>query len=142
MNGDQLRAPAKARAADFAGSADNAGMRAPTVYLAGFDVFRPDAVAQGEGLKACCAAQGWQGLHSLKHSLHQSRCQGRSGFVQHQDLRLTHQSACKGQLLALSARQRPRHLVYALAHARKNIKHSVDPGRKIRCKIRNRNFSY
>ena len=42
---------------------------APTVYLAGFDVFRPDAVAQGERLKACCAAQGWQGLYPLDNAL-------------------------------------------------------------------------
>lgn len=52
-----------------AGSADNAGMHAPTVYLAGLDVFRPDAVAQGERLKACCAAQGWQGLYPLDNAL-------------------------------------------------------------------------
>ncbi len=52
-----------------AGSADNTGMHAPTVYLAGFDVFRPDAVSQGERLKACCAAQGWQGLYPLDNAL-------------------------------------------------------------------------
>ncbi|WP_374585795.1 nucleoside 2-deoxyribosyltransferase [Ideonella dechloratans] len=44
-------------------------MHAPTVYLAGFDVFRPDAVSQGERLKACCAAQGWQGLYPLDNAL-------------------------------------------------------------------------
>lgn len=44
-------------------------MHAPTVYLAGFDVFRPDAIAQGERLKACCAAQGWLGLYPLDNAL-------------------------------------------------------------------------
>lgn len=35
------------------------------LYLAGPDVFRPDAVAQGEFLKALCAAQGVEGLYPL-----------------------------------------------------------------------------
>ena len=48
---------------------DNAAMHAPTVYLAGFDVFRPVAIAQGERLKACCAAQGWLGLYPLDNAL-------------------------------------------------------------------------
>lgn len=41
----------------------------PTVYLAGFDVFRPDALAQGERLKALCAEQGWVGLYPLDNAL-------------------------------------------------------------------------
>jgi len=37
----------------------------PTVYLAGPDVFYPDAQARGERMKALCAARGWQGLFPL-----------------------------------------------------------------------------
>ncbi|QKQ50319.1 MULTISPECIES: nucleoside 2-deoxyribosyltransferase [Achromobacter] len=37
----------------------------PSVYLAGFDVFLPDAEAQGERLKALCAAHGFEGLFPL-----------------------------------------------------------------------------
>lgn len=36
-----------------------------SLYLAGFDVFRPDAVAYGESLKALCAQFGLQGLYPL-----------------------------------------------------------------------------
>ena len=35
------------------------------VYLAGFDVFRRDAVAQGERLKSLCAEQGLRGIYPL-----------------------------------------------------------------------------
>lgn len=34
-----------------------------TVYLAGFDVFRPDAAAQGQSMKALCARYGLEGLY-------------------------------------------------------------------------------
>jgi nucleoside deoxyribosyltransferase len=40
-----------------------------TIYLAGFDVFRPDAVAQGERLKALCALAGHHGLYPLDKAL-------------------------------------------------------------------------
>ncbi|AOB29549.1 nucleoside 2-deoxyribosyltransferase [Bordetella sp. H567] len=36
-----------------------------TLYLAGYDVFRPDAVAHGEHLKRLCARYGLQGLYPL-----------------------------------------------------------------------------
>ncbi|ANN64976.1 nucleoside 2-deoxyribosyltransferase [Bordetella bronchialis] len=36
-----------------------------SLYLAGPDVFRPDAVAHGERLKALCAEHGLQGLYPL-----------------------------------------------------------------------------
>lgn len=36
-----------------------------SIYLAGFDVFRPDAVAHGEYLKALCARHGFLGLYPL-----------------------------------------------------------------------------
>lgn len=39
------------------------------LYLAGFDVFRPDAHAHGERLKALCAAFGHQGLFPLDNAL-------------------------------------------------------------------------
>jgi len=40
-----------------------------TVYLAGFDVFRPDARAHGTHLKALCAAHGWVGLYPLDNDV-------------------------------------------------------------------------
>jgi nucleoside 2-deoxyribosyltransferase len=39
------------------------------IYLAGFDVFRPDARAHGERLKALCAAFGHEGLFPLDNAL-------------------------------------------------------------------------
>jgi nucleoside 2-deoxyribosyltransferase len=42
-----------------------AAARRPRIYLAGFDVFRPDAVAHGETLKALCRAFGFEGLYPL-----------------------------------------------------------------------------
>lgn len=38
------------------------------VYLAGFDVFLPDAVAHGERLKALAAAHGFEGLYPLDNA--------------------------------------------------------------------------
>jgi nucleoside 2-deoxyribosyltransferase len=42
-----------------------AAARRPRIYLAGFDVFRPDAVAHGETLKVLCRAFGFDGLYPL-----------------------------------------------------------------------------
>lgn len=39
------------------------------IYLAGPDVFRPDAEAHGETLKALCAEFGFLGLYPLDHAL-------------------------------------------------------------------------
>ncbi|OZI66238.1 nucleoside 2-deoxyribosyltransferase [Bordetella genomosp. 11] len=36
-----------------------------SLYLAGYDVFRPDAVAHGEHLKRLCARHGLRGLYPL-----------------------------------------------------------------------------
>jgi nucleoside 2-deoxyribosyltransferase len=41
----------------------------PTVYLAGFDVFRSDAVAHGAWLKQRCAARGLQGRYPIDNQL-------------------------------------------------------------------------
>jgi len=50
-------------------------MNTPTmrgsIYLAGFDVFRSDAKAYGEHLKALCAASGWAGLFPLDNEIPQ-----------------------------------------------------------------------
>ena len=43
-------------------------MRQPLIYLAGPDVFRPDAVAWGEGLKQICASVGAIGLYPLDNA--------------------------------------------------------------------------
>lgn len=40
-----------------------------SIYLAGFDVFRADAMAQGERLKALCLAHGFEGLYPLDNAL-------------------------------------------------------------------------
>ncbi|OZI32246.1 nucleoside 2-deoxyribosyltransferase [Bordetella genomosp. 10] len=37
------------------------------IYLAGFDVFRPDAIAHGRALQALCAEVGIEGLYPLDH---------------------------------------------------------------------------
>ncbi|OZI40252.1 nucleoside 2-deoxyribosyltransferase [Bordetella genomosp. 1] len=39
------------------------------IYLAGFDVFRADAVAHGERLKALCREHGFEGLYPLDNAL-------------------------------------------------------------------------
>jgi nucleoside deoxyribosyltransferase len=39
-----------------------------TLYLAGFDVFRQDAIAYGEALKALCSHYGFHGLYPLDKS--------------------------------------------------------------------------
>lgn len=39
------------------------------VYLAGPDVFRPDAIARGEYLKSLCAAQGMIGMYPFDNEL-------------------------------------------------------------------------
>lgn len=40
-----------------------------SIYLAGFDVFRADAVAHGERLKALCLEYGFEGLYPLDNDL-------------------------------------------------------------------------
>jgi nucleoside 2-deoxyribosyltransferase len=44
-------------------------MNEPKAYLAGFDVFRVDAIAHGEHLKSLCAAAGLMGLFPLDNDL-------------------------------------------------------------------------
>ncbi|MGN7740264.1 nucleoside 2-deoxyribosyltransferase [Pseudomonas sp. 22526] len=41
----------------------------PRIYLAGFDLFRRDAIARGEYLKNLCHAQGLQGLYPIDHQV-------------------------------------------------------------------------
>lgn len=45
------------------------GKTAPLVYLAGFDVFRPDAIEHGRYLKALCAQHGMQGLYPFDNEV-------------------------------------------------------------------------
>lgn len=40
-----------------------------TIYLAGPDVFRPDALTHGQALKALCAEFGHRGLYPLDHTV-------------------------------------------------------------------------
>ena len=46
-----------------------AAARPRKLYLAGPDVFRADAVAHGEALKALCARYGFEGLYPLDNAL-------------------------------------------------------------------------
>lgn len=41
----------------------------PRVYLAGFDVFRPDAVEHGRYLKSLCEAHGLEGLYPFDNDI-------------------------------------------------------------------------
>jgi nucleoside 2-deoxyribosyltransferase len=41
----------------------------PRIYLAGFDVFRRDAISHGEYLKALCVAQGMVGMYPFDNAL-------------------------------------------------------------------------
>ena len=43
----------------------------PRIYLAGFDVFRTDAVAHGQYLKTLCEAQGLLGLYPFDNEVSQ-----------------------------------------------------------------------
>lgn len=42
---------------------------APQVYLAGFDVFRADAIEHGQYLKALCTAHGLEGLYPFDNEV-------------------------------------------------------------------------
>jgi nucleoside 2-deoxyribosyltransferase len=44
-------------------------MHKPLIYLAGYDVFRPDAVEHGEYLKALCTAHGLEGLYPFDNEI-------------------------------------------------------------------------
>lgn len=41
----------------------------PRVYLAGFDVFRPDAIVHGNYLKTLCASVGMEGMYPLDNAV-------------------------------------------------------------------------
>ena len=43
--------------------------RTPKVYLAGFDVFRRDAIAHGQQLKSLCASVGLEGLYPFDNEV-------------------------------------------------------------------------
>ena len=65
------------------------------IYLAGFDVFRPDAVAYGESLKQACADHGFTGLYPLDNTLDRG-VHGRAAaeLVCHANLDLIRQADC------------------------------------------------
>jgi nucleoside 2-deoxyribosyltransferase len=65
-----------------------------TIYLAGFDVFRPDAVEYGHRLKAMCMEHGFQGQYPLDNAapqglsgaeLAQWICQANLGLIRQAD---------------------------------------------------------
>jgi nucleoside 2-deoxyribosyltransferase len=49
--------------------AQSAANKSPHIYLAGFDVFRPDAAEYGEHLKTLCNARGLTGLYPSDSNL-------------------------------------------------------------------------
>lgn len=64
------------------------------IYLAGFDVFRPDAVEYGNSLKALCRDHGFDGLYPLDNAapghlsgieLAQWICQANIGLIRQAD---------------------------------------------------------
>ena len=64
-----------------------------TLYLAGFDVFRPDAVAHGERLKALCAEFGHLGLFPLDNAAPPAlQGSARARWIYRANLALIHQA--------------------------------------------------
>nr|MBF0681820.1 nucleoside 2-deoxyribosyltransferase [Pseudomonas sp.] len=65
------------------------------IYLAGFDVFRPDAVAYGESLKQACEDHGFTGLYPLDNTLERG-VHGRAAaeMICHANLELIRQADC------------------------------------------------
>lgn len=65
------------------------------VYLAGFDVFRADAVSYGESLKALCESHGFTGLYPLDNAAPQD-LSGRAlaEWIYQANIALVEQSDC------------------------------------------------
>lgn len=74
---------------------DRAGKNQMKVYLAGFDVFRPDAVSHGETLKQACIEHGFTGLFPLDNTLERG-IHGRAAAeaICHANLELIRQADC------------------------------------------------
>lgn len=70
-----------------------------TVYLAGFDVFRPDAVAQGQSMKALCARYGLEGLYPLDHEAEgaQAIYEGNVSLIQRADAVIANLNRFRGE---------------------------------------------
>ena len=58
----------------------------PRVYLAGPDVFYPDAPVRGQRMKALCAQQGWDGLFPLDAPLDPALAPSRAIFEANRQL--------------------------------------------------------
>ncbi|TAN27381.1 MAG: nucleoside 2-deoxyribosyltransferase [Castellaniella sp.] len=76
-----------------------------SIYLAGPDVFRPDAGAYGESLKAACRAHGFEGLYPLDnavpHGLPKPEaaawiCQANLGLIQRADIVMANLNPFRG----------------------------------------------
>jgi nucleoside 2-deoxyribosyltransferase len=76
-----------------------------SIYLAGFDVFREDAVAHGEHLKDLCLEHGFQGLYPLDNAapealtgraLAQWICDANLRLIQRADLMMANLNAFRG----------------------------------------------
>lgn len=71
------------------------------IYLAGFDVFRSDAVAHGAWLKQCCAARGMHGWYPIDNQLPAGLAPAEmAGHIYRQNLRMIH--ACSAVLANLN----------------------------------------
>lgn len=74
----------------------------PRIYLAGFDLFRRDAVARGEYLKGLCRAQGLQGVYPFDQPVpEQPTPEQTAHWICRQNLQLLHD--CDALLANLNA---------------------------------------
>jgi nucleoside 2-deoxyribosyltransferase len=76
-----------------------------SIYLAGPDVFRPDAGAYGESLKVACRAHGFEGLYPLDNAVPQGLskpeaaawiCQANLELIQHADIVMANLNPFRG----------------------------------------------
>ncbi|CAM5219085.1 Nucleoside 2-deoxyribosyltransferase OS=Castellaniella defragrans OX=75697 GN=HNR28_001005 PE=4 SV=1 [Castellaniella defragrans] len=76
-----------------------------SLYLAGPDVFRPDAGAYGESLKAACREHGFEGLYPLDNAVPEGLskqaaaawiCQANLGLIQRADIVMANLNPFRG----------------------------------------------
>lgn len=68
------------------------------VYLAGWEVFRPDAVEEGERLKELCARYGFEGLYPLDNECNDARdiYEGNLALIKEADCVIANVNAFRG----------------------------------------------
>ena len=68
------------------------------IYLAGFDVFSPDAVRKGEEMKALCAEYGFEGLYPLDNVCSGARAifEANTGMIKECDIIAANMNSFRG----------------------------------------------